>query len=94
MTMDEFQRSLEGNEPPADFIPALTALWWDARGNWERTHAYAQDDEGAAGAWVHAYARTRALMLKAIHYFVGGGGGGAVNSMVISGMCVPLETCS
>jgi hypothetical protein len=55
MTMDEFRRSLEGNELPADLIPALRALWWDARGNWERAHSYAQDEDAASGAWVHAY---------------------------------------
>jgi hypothetical protein len=54
MTMDEFQRSLEGNEPPAAISPALTALWWDARGNWERAHSWAQDEERGSGAWVHA----------------------------------------
>jgi hypothetical protein len=55
MTMQDFQRSLKANEPPADLTPALTALWWDARGDWERAHSHAQDDEGADGAWVHAY---------------------------------------
>ena len=28
---------------------------YDARGDWRRAHAEAQADEGAAGAWVHAY---------------------------------------
>jgi hypothetical protein len=55
MTMEDFQRSLKADEPPTDLSPALTALWWDARGNWERAHSFAQDDEGASGAWVHAY---------------------------------------
>jgi hypothetical protein len=55
MTMEEFQRSLNADEPPKDLKPALTALWWDARGNWERAHGFAQDDEGSSGAWVHAY---------------------------------------
>lgn len=55
MTTEEFQRSLNADRPPKDLTPALTALWWDARGNWERAHSFAQDDEGASGAWVHAY---------------------------------------
>jgi len=55
MTMEDFQRSLKANEPPADLTPALTALWWDARGDWERAHSHAQDDQGTDGAWVHAY---------------------------------------
>jgi hypothetical protein len=34
---------------------ALLALWWDAKGEWEKAHEIAQDVEGADGAWVHAY---------------------------------------
>ena len=33
----------------------LLALWWDAKGDWERAHEVAQDVSGADGAWVHAY---------------------------------------
>ena len=35
--------------------PLLEALWWDARGDWDRAHAVAQGIETAEGAWVHAY---------------------------------------
>jgi hypothetical protein len=55
MTIEDFKRSLAADDPPAGLTPAVTALWWDARGNWERAHSYAQDDEGIDGAWVHAY---------------------------------------
>jgi hypothetical protein len=55
MKIEDFQRSLTANEPPAGLSEALTALWWDARGDWQRAHSHAQDDEGANGAWVHAY---------------------------------------
>lgn len=55
MKIEDFQQSLTANEPPAGLSEALTALWWDARGDWERAHSHAQDDEGANGAWVHAY---------------------------------------
>ena len=34
---------------------ALLALWWDAKGDWEKAHQVAQDIDGADGAWVHAY---------------------------------------
>jgi hypothetical protein len=33
----------------------LQALWWDAKGDWDKAHACAQADEGASGAAVHAY---------------------------------------
>ena len=55
MKVEDFQRSLSANEPPPGLTEALVALWWDARGDWERAHSYAQEDEGPAGAWVHAY---------------------------------------
>ena len=34
---------------------ALAGLWWDAKDNWTRAHESAQQDEGPAGSWVHAY---------------------------------------
>jgi hypothetical protein len=55
MTMQEFRHTLLRDEPPREFSPALAALWWDAKGNWNRAHDSAQQDEGPAGAWVHAY---------------------------------------
>ncbi|MBV8914988.1 MAG: hypothetical protein JOZ05_18355, partial [Acetobacteraceae bacterium] len=30
-------------------------LWWAARGDWDRAHACAQEDEGGPADWVHAY---------------------------------------
>ena len=35
--------------------PELRALWWDARGDWDRAHTEAQRADNAAGDWVHAY---------------------------------------
>ena len=50
-----FRASLEAPAPPAGLSAALAALWWDARGDWERAHAAAMGDEGTDAAWVHAY---------------------------------------
>jgi hypothetical protein len=55
MTLEEFRDSLKGEAPPADAGLALAGLWWDAKGDWVRAHESAQQDEGTAGAWVHAY---------------------------------------
>lgn len=55
MKIEEFKQSLSANDPPAGLTEALTALWWDARDDWEKAHAHAQEDEGGSGAWVHAY---------------------------------------
>ena len=50
MTIEEFRVS-DGS----GFSGALLALWWDARGDWNRAHEVAQDVAGSDGAWVHAY---------------------------------------
>jgi hypothetical protein len=55
MTLEEFRDSLRGEEPPPGLSLALKGLWWDAKGNWKRAHESAQQDEGRAGSWVHAY---------------------------------------
>jgi hypothetical protein len=53
MTLQQFRDSLRNEEPPSDV--ALAGLWWDAKGDWTRAHESAQQDEGPAGSWVHAY---------------------------------------
>lgn len=56
MSFAEFERSVASAvEVPAGLSPALQALWHDARGDWSRAHACAQDDGSPSGAWVHAY---------------------------------------
>ena len=55
MNLQEFRDSLRGHEPPRELGVALAGLWWDAKGDWTRAHESAQQDEGPAGAWVHAY---------------------------------------
>lgn len=53
--MEELRDSLKREEPPRQLSVALTALWWDAKGNWKQAHDVAGQDEGPAAAWVHAY---------------------------------------
>src|SRR5262249_10014784 len=55
MNIQEFRNSLSLGEPPEGLNPPLAGLWWDAKGNWTKAHEFAQQDEGPAGAWVHAY---------------------------------------
>ena len=56
MSFDEFRESLTRDPaPPAAASLPVQALWHDARGDWERAHAAAQEDHGRDGAWVHAY---------------------------------------
>jgi hypothetical protein len=55
MTTADFKSSLLGAAPAPDVAPPLAALWWAAKGDWEKAHAITQDDEGVDAAWVHAY---------------------------------------
>ncbi len=50
-----FLDSLETDNPPADAVPLLHAVWYGLRGKWETAHQIAQDDTSAEGAWVHAW---------------------------------------
>jgi hypothetical protein len=54
VTLEQFRQSLASGSPPRNDF-ALAGLWWDAKGDWTRAHESAQQDEGPAGAWVHAY---------------------------------------
>lgn len=55
MTVEEFRRSLAEAMPPGGLSGPLLALWWDARGDWNRAHEAAQAGEDSDSAWVHAY---------------------------------------
>jgi hypothetical protein len=55
MTLAEFKHSLTEAKPPADISPALAALWWAGKDDWNRAHKVVMSEEGADCAWVHAY---------------------------------------
>jgi hypothetical protein len=54
MTIDEFRATMRSDQPPALAAP-LVALWHDARGDWDKAHAVAQEIDDELGAWIHAY---------------------------------------
>lgn len=56
MSFEELRQSIGGDAaPPAGASALVQALWHDARGDWERAHACAQDVHDRDGSWVHAY---------------------------------------
>ncbi|MEX2649121.1 MAG: hypothetical protein WD673_08930 [Alphaproteobacteria bacterium] len=55
MTLEEFTRSVAAADPPDGIGHPLAALWWDAKGDWNKAHAAAQRDDGEAAMRVHAY---------------------------------------
>jgi hypothetical protein len=55
MDVASFRATLDRVEPPMGLSLALQTLWWDAKGDWNRAHKCAQQDEGRTGSMVHAY---------------------------------------
>ena len=55
MTREEFKYTVRDTAPPGGLSPALEALWWAAKGEWDRAHVGVQDDPSREAAWVHAY---------------------------------------
>jgi hypothetical protein len=55
MTLPEFIASLQSAEPPYGLKPALTAMWWDGKGDWDAAHDIAQEIAGSTGSYIHAY---------------------------------------
>ncbi|MEY4033834.1 MAG: hypothetical protein EBR62_01430 [Verrucomicrobia bacterium] len=48
------QSALKDARPPAGLGEAALALWYLKKGDWEKSHAIAQDLHDAHGAWIHA----------------------------------------
>ena len=55
MTLKEFSTSLNQVAPPEGVNIFLQALWFEARGDWDKAHVLVQDEENSDGAWIHAY---------------------------------------
>jgi hypothetical protein len=55
LDLPTFKDSIAKPQPPAGLSPALQALWWDAKGDWDKAHERAQEREDTAGMHVHAY---------------------------------------
>jgi hypothetical protein len=55
MSFEEFKSSLAKDQPAENLSPALKAMWWDGKGDWERSHNIAQDISSQTGSWIHAY---------------------------------------
>ena len=55
MDVTQFRATVADGIPPEGISLALQTLWWDAKGDWNRAHQCAQQDEGKTGSIVHAY---------------------------------------
>jgi hypothetical protein len=52
---DTFRHSLTKRKPPSDLSPALQALWWAEKNDWNAAHEIVMVHDDADCAWVHAY---------------------------------------
>lgn len=55
MKLYEFKQTLSEKEPPSDVAVYLQALWFDAKGDWDKAHEIIQDINDENASWVHAY---------------------------------------
>jgi hypothetical protein len=55
MDIREFRQSLVADSPPPGVSALLEALWFDAKGSWQRAHEIVQAIDGKQSARVHAY---------------------------------------
>jgi hypothetical protein len=69
MNLAEFRKSFAHNDPPAGLSATLTALWWDAKGDWTRAHALVDELETADGMAVHAYLHRKGGQIENADYW-------------------------
>lgn len=55
MDFEAFSASLNDSLPPKELSYALKGLWYDAKGDWNLAHDFADKKDEGGGAWVHAY---------------------------------------
>lgn len=55
LDLQAFRDSIAKPQPPAGLSSALLALWWDAKGDWNKAHERAQEHDDTADMHVHAY---------------------------------------
>jgi hypothetical protein len=54
-SLSDLERSISSSAPPEGLAPAVAALWWAAKGDWEKAHGIVMGEAGRDAAWVHAY---------------------------------------
>ncbi len=75
MNIDDFKRILrELKDPPEQLSEVLKALWYDAKGDWDRAHRIAQEVGSRDGSWVHAYLHRKEGDLDNARYWYGRAG--------------------
>jgi len=55
MNLSALKASLAAPQPPEELDAAVVALWWAAKGDWQKAHEAAQEHDTKPCALVHAY---------------------------------------
>lgn len=55
MDLETFRKSLQNSQPPSGQNIYLQALWYDSKGDWEKSHELIQDLPDSSSARIHAY---------------------------------------
>jgi hypothetical protein len=55
MTINEFKSSIEEKSLPGGLNDLQKALWYDAKGEWDKAHEIAQGINNFSGSLIHAY---------------------------------------
>lgn len=55
MTFEQFNATLSLADPPDQISPYIKAMWFDAKGDWDKAHQLVQDTEDSTAYWIHAY---------------------------------------
>ena len=55
MNYEQYKQSLSDSSAPFDISDHLKALWYDVKGDWNKSHEIIQDIEDKTAAWIHAY---------------------------------------
>jgi hypothetical protein len=55
MTLDDFKKTLEEDQPPEQLSELLRSLWYLRKGDWHRAHGIAQSVPTRDGSWLHAH---------------------------------------
>lgn len=69
MDFESFKTSVQNGQSLRSWSPALQALWWDAKGDWDRAHDCAQEKDDTASAHVHAYLHRKEGDLSNANYW-------------------------
>ncbi|PVY41839.1 hypothetical protein [Pontibacter virosus] len=59
MNLTTFKASLTAPAPPPESTVYLQALWYEAKGDWDKAHVFIQDLPDQTAAWIHAYLHRR-----------------------------------